>query len=375
LTGKEKCEAALSGSNMPGTPPIIPIYDKGYIAKLSGGCARDFITAGQTWRLEATEHALLRHDVDGIFVNAGTNDDFLNNHELLDMDGKLNIYRDNVTGERFALDEDGNKYDHTGAPIQPPASLGDKIIRTKEDIKRILPSPFTMDSVLSSGFYSTIGYLSEKYPDRHFAAQIGSPIVYAVGYCGYEEMMSMLLAEPELTHQVLEHIYEIEYSKIALCKEFGAGSVWLTSYFTGTDTISPKCFREFALPYERRLAERAHDLGLKVIYWFLNDMRGIIDDIGSLPIDAILPEQPRKGYPVDMPAIRNAMSRQRCVMSYTYENHFITADKDAIRSAYEDQYTVCSGTGAFAASTTIMPSDADPSAMDMYCEIVREINM
>jgi len=182
--------------------------------------------------------------------------------------------------------------------------------------------------------------------------------------------MYMLLSNRKLAHRALEHVFESEYAKIELCKAFGARSIWLTSYFTGTDTISPECYREFAAPYEYRLAERAHELGMYVIFWFLGNMQGILDDIGSLPIDAILPEQPRKNYNVDMSSIRNIMGAQRCVMSYTYESKFISADIKAIRSIYEEQYAACGMSGAFAASTTIMPADANPIAMDAYCDIV-----
>jgi len=371
MTKKERCEAVLSGQSLSGPPPVVPIYDLGYVAKLSGGCSRDFITQGRDERIKYIEHALLRHDIDGNFVHIGTNNEFSEKHDLLDIKDSMHYYRHKETGEFFSMDEAGNKFGFDGEPVHMMVSTFDSHIKRKEDIARVLSPPLTMDNVKKNGRYSPLEHLAKEYPDFHYSSQIASPVIHVIQSCGYEAAMCMLLDEPDLMHEAVEYAYASECSRIELCKEFGARSIWLTSSFTGTDTISPACFREFAAPYERRLTEKAHELGLYVIYWFLGDMRGIMDDIGALPIDAILPEQPRKGYPVDIAALRNVMGRNRCVMSYTYETHFISADKQAINTTYEEQYELCGRSGAFAASTTIMPPDADPCAMDMYCEIVK----
>ena len=55
----------------------------------------------------------------------------------------------------------------------------------------------------------------------------------------------------------------------------------------GPEMISPKMFRQFALPYEKRVAAVSHELGLPYILHICGNTTPILDDIIESGADGI----------------------------------------------------------------------------------------
>jgi len=151
----------------------------------------------------------------------------------------------------------------------------------------------------------------------------------------------------------------------------GAKSVFLTSYFTGSDTISPDTFRSMVLPLETEMIRQVQRSGLFVIYWFLGNTEPLLQDFCSMPFDALALEQPRKGYKASYREIRRALGN-KCLMAHTLEEDTINDHPDNMRSYFDAQFQEAGREGAFIAGVTITPQNANPQALRHYAEIVDE---
>jgi len=94
----------------------------------------------------------------------------------------------------------------------------------------------------------------------------GSPFTRAGNICGVENLCRWMMKKPEVVHHILrlatDHIMDVVQYWVDI---FGAENV---SPREGMPTdsnqvISPKQFKEFALPYQRELHERVFALGIK----------------------------------------------------------------------------------------------------------------
>jgi uroporphyrinogen decarboxylase len=97
----------------------------------------------------------------------------------------------------------------------------------------------------------------------------GSPFTHAANLFGVENFMKCLMRRPESAHSALrkmtDHIVQVgEY----FMREFGPGRVLArgASPVESNALISPKVFREFALPYIRELHSKILELGAKSCY-------------------------------------------------------------------------------------------------------------
>ena len=99
-----------------------------------------------------------------------------------------------------------------------------------------------------------------------FSAGQGSPWQSLCILMGTEECIYAAFDEPDAVHEALETILQMTLKATALWRGI-PGDMIETGGGAGSNTvISPKMFREFCLPYDRRQNEAFHDCGLKIVY-------------------------------------------------------------------------------------------------------------
>ncbi len=140
------------------------------------------------------------------------------------------------------------------------------------------------------------------------------------------------------------------------------------AYLEGADIISPRSWREVALPGHRILVERAHSLGLQVLLWFLGDCMPLLDDLAKLGIDGLWLEQERRGYSADPVEVRKRVGNAFCVWGWNWEMDLINDDRESITRNVERQIRGAGVDGAFIMGTTYLTSEARLGALDHYCE-------
>jgi MtaA/CmuA family methyltransferase len=104
------------------------------------------------------------------------------------------------------------------------------------------------------------------------------------------ELWMLDLADPDrhaLAHQLLEYCTHITLQFIRLMAQTGAHMTSNGDSMAGPELISPEMFRLFALPYEKRIADCVHELGLPYILHICGSTDRIIDDMLATGSDGL----------------------------------------------------------------------------------------
>jgi hypothetical protein len=368
-------DTALHGGR-PDRVPIFPIYDIGYVARLSGLDVRSYLFCTPTERLGLLETAFLRHRVDGFFCHTGISESVLAEHQV-EKHADYWLITHQPTGHRFRLLPDGTHATPDGQPIvhHPVTASGESRIRNMADLDRAVPppAPAAMDR---TNRMDAIRHLSAKYPDHPFAFQTGTAMVQALNTCGgYAEGLSTLAESPDLFNELLRRLNDHTLAWIPRGKAAGAHSMWFTSYYTGADTISPRTYAEMIFPHDYAVCQAARDAGLFVLHWWLGDLMPVLDQVMKLPMDALVLEQGRKGYESDPVAIRRRVGDAFCLFGYGYENDYCEDHRAGLAAEFRRQFEGAGRQGAFVAGTPILPPNSVPEAVDAYFETVRHVGV
>jgi len=104
---------------------------------------------------------------------------------------------------------------------------------------------------------------------------------------GTQDAILLAIDDPAATHELLEAITERRL--IAVDDELAGAAYDLIEHGGGAASctvISPAMFEEFCLPYDRRVIDRLHHLGLRTTYHTCGGMRSILDLIPENGTDA-----------------------------------------------------------------------------------------
>lgn len=85
------------------------------------------------------------------------------------------------------------------------------------------------------------------------------PFAEACSLCGVSQFMLMFMEQPELAHQILQVLTEIEIEFALVQLETGAPMIGAGD--AAASLISPRAYREFALPYEQQVCQAVHAAG------------------------------------------------------------------------------------------------------------------
>ena len=126
-----------------------------------------------------------------------------------------------------------------------------------------------------------------------------SPFFHDLCYLfGTEEMLVLMLTEPELVRAATERICAFYYEANELFFPAARGRV--DALFIGNDfgtqnglLISPAHFREFFLPWIAKFAAQAHRHGLRFALHCCGGITDIIDDLIAAGVDCLHPVQTR----------------------------------------------------------------------------------
>jgi MtaA/CmuA family methyltransferase len=131
---------------------------------------------------------------------------------------------------------------------------------------------------------------------RHFGQQVHvrgncdqAPFSLASMMRGAADWMMDLMDEDnrERAERLLDHCAEAGLQFVRLMAATGAHMVSSGDSPAGPDLVSPRIYRELALPWERRLADEAHRLGLPYALHMCGCTDRILDDMLATGADAL----------------------------------------------------------------------------------------
>jgi hypothetical protein len=185
---------------------------------------------------------------------------------------------------------------------------------------------------------------------------------------GYEAGLMALAGRFETFREVYLALCRRQVPFLEAAASTGMPAVWITQYYAGCDTISPKAYREVALQGERLIFDAARRLGLKTMYWFLGDLLPILPDILTLEPDALVLEPGRKSYRVDVGSVRQAAGPGLSICGCPDEQDMAFGRREGL-SASVGEFVRAANDGPVAVTTPILKADTHEATVDF---LIRE---
>jgi len=374
---KERVRIALEGGQ-PDRVPFLLECDYDYMAKAAGREPWEYIHADSLEQARIHEDFYRRHPSDLWKCWGGPSKSRLR-HRRIERDEKGAFYVDVQTGRRFRIDRRGDLLDEAGTPLGSPNWLASegypRAVECEDDIAELLGPVPPVEHWIEDGFLSNLQYLLPRYGQTHFLMfPLNTIFADALDlFGGFEEGLVALHTKRALFHRALETIVEWKVSRLRAGASLGAAGAWMIEYAAGADVISPATYREFVFPYEQAVVREAHRLGLKVYLWYLGHIMPLVRDIGQLGVDALFPEQGRKGYEVDIVEIRRQLGDTICLIGFNQERDLIEGNREALEREIARQMWGAGRAGAFIMGTTIVTEEVPLEHMDFYIEAVQRL--
>jgi uroporphyrinogen decarboxylase len=114
---------------------------------------------------------------------------------------------------------------------------------------------------------------------------------------GMENLMVQMYDDPAFVHRLAEMTTSFGLAQLEMLIEAGIDVLLVEDDIADTDSslISPAQFREFVNPYNRRLVDRAHEAGLKVMRHSDGNLWGLLDTLLESGYDGLNPLEPQAG--------------------------------------------------------------------------------
>lgn len=139
-----------------------------------------------------------------------------------------------------------------------------------------------------------------------------SPLWECYNVWGFEGMMMLLLDSPELVHRACERYLASQLVGIRTAKAVGAMGIWIEECML--DMISPDDYREFNLPYVRRMTDAIRDEGMYSIHYYCGNPARHWDCLLDTGADALALEEGKKGFEIGIEDVVEKVAGRMCVL-------------------------------------------------------------
>ncbi len=235
---------------------------------------------------------------------------------------------DRVTFHARLAEERDPRYAGLWAGATASESLEELAARARTAEKPQQPTSDQVQAELDSPAYDFARALLERYPDSlPLYAGAGSPYNALLGLLSFQGMMAALVDSPDLVHQVLEGQLPTPSARRLAERSLGIGIMFVEECLASADLISPDMYLEFSFPYTKQLLQHYEDLGFRTVLYFSGNPMPILKHLKQLPFTAIIFEEDRKNYGIDLAEIRRAMGPDRILFG-NVDAHFLEKASD-----------------------------------------------
>jgi MtaA/CmuA family methyltransferase len=251
MTSKERCLAALSGKAVDRVPvfPLLMFFAQ----KRFGVTYRQFATNGHVLA-EAQLKALASFPIDAI---TACSDAF-----------------------RIPADLGGEM----AFPDNKPPHLVKHMVGSAGDLGKLSrPGPTARGSRMADRVLS-VGEMVRAAGDQCLVlGWVEMPFAEACNICGMAEFMMMMYDDPALAHKVLEFLTGLEIDFAVA--QIRAGAPMVGAGDAAASLIPPELYRQFVLPYERRVCAGVHDAGGMVKLHVCGNTAHLLADMAACGAD------------------------------------------------------------------------------------------
>ncbi len=249
-----------------------------------------------------------RYRFDGILVNMwGMPEGILDNVVSISKDGDDEVLTW-INGEVTYIPPDDNAQHFL--PVKEPLERADfesldgstlqEIHKIKGYFWNIYHMPYLPDSIgdfrpgeIPEYFFKTIDRVKKLVgSETAVHGEIYSPFTHYIELLGYENALMSLLTDPVRAHRILEFLTGVVVSHASAVGSHGVDAVLISSAFAGGPFLSRDMYREFVLPYERRVTDAVKQTGT-IVYTHtcgsIGDRLDLMIKTGTLGIDTLDP--------------------------------------------------------------------------------------
>jgi MtaA/CmuA family methyltransferase len=251
MTGKERCLAAIHGRPVDRIP-VFPLLM--FLAADRLGISYRRYAGNGSAMAEAQVNVFHRFGLDAI---TACSDAFRVSADL---------------GGEMAYPEDGTP--HLMRPLVTCAADLDRLPR---------PDPTASGSRMADRTLGVREMVKAVGDECLVLGWVDMPFAEACSVCGVQEFMMLMIDEPVLAHRLLQLLTEIVIG-FGLA-QLAAGAPMIGAGDAAASLVSPKMYREFALPYEQRICRAMHDAGGLVKLHVCGNTRALLADMARSGAD------------------------------------------------------------------------------------------
>ena len=195
-----------------------------------------------------------------------------------------------------------------------------------------LHSP-SAEQVRADGRYDHVRILSRELGGSVFiAVNEGNPVCDVFdphGILGFEEGLPALIESPQAVAALLNGLYGRRLDAMRVLKESGADAYIGSESYCSADLINPRVYRDVIFPAQRAFYSAVGQLGLVPITYFLGDIRPLVGDIGRLGVRGLMIEESKKGFTLDVAAVRSRLPAEIVLFGNLDSVHVLLPDAPA----------------------------------------------
>jgi len=385
MTGKERILAAMSGHST----DVVPVGVDYLTLYLAERVERAYVNA--YWERLQREgrvqidpdedvevrakailqaHACLNEPQDWFQVIGGPGRETLRRRELTLEGGRVfEVDRAAGTRRQMLLAGEASKTEEMRGLFARMHSAAE----ARNELNRLFEE-YQADNKASRGDMRLVETLCHQLGDDYFVyTGAAAPFWSLYDLLGFEEMMTALCDMPEVMCAMMDRFLEATLSSLHDYKAAGCHGVRVEECFASADIISPSMYERFVHPYEERFFTGIRYLGLKSILYFCGDVTPRLPAIRRLPIDALMVEESKKDFTIEIGAVREAVGEDLCLFGNidVYEV-LLKGSAEALEAEIARQIAAAGAKGRFIVGVgSPVTLDTPPERIDMLARLAR----
>jgi hypothetical protein len=386
MTGKDRILSALAGGNPPVTPVAID-YMLLYLAERIEGAYvaayRSRLEREGRVRLDPDEdveirpralvqaHTCFQEQGDWLQVSGAPLPEVLEQRELVleggrvfELDHAAGTRRELLLGGQEAKTEEMRRRFEQSVPLDLDRADLERQLAGHQEAARA-----------SRGNLRPVKLLVADQGDESFLyTGASAPFWMLYDLLGFEGMMTALHDAPELVFEIMEVSLEATLEYAQAFKDAGGHGIRIEECLVSADMISPRMYEHFVLPYEELLFAQLRRIGLKTILYFCGDVLPRLPSLCQLPIDALMVEESKKSFVIDIDQVRATVGPDLCLMGNVDAYGMVEKATEAeLAAEVARQVRVAGGEGTFIVGLgSPLTLTTPPERVDLFIRFARD---
>lgn len=142
-------------------------------------------------------------------------------------------------------------------------------------------------------FFNTIDAVRKRVGNEvSVHGEVFSPLTHYMELFGYERALTTFIEDPGKVHAILDNLTDSSVTAAVAQARRGVDAVLISSAFVGGPFLSPRMYREFVIPYEKRVTDAVKAEGVMVYTHTcgrIGDRLDLMLETGTQGIDTLDP--------------------------------------------------------------------------------------